>query len=234
LRQLARAADGVATVRWSQAGFNESSAVGTTPRNLMGFKDGTINPVTDSALREFVWVGSEGPEWITGGTYLVVRRIRIALERWDAQSLGAQQNVIGRYKVSGAPLGRTHEFDPLDLDAKDGSGKSYIPSGSHVRLASPQENWGQMMLRRSYSYAGGVDQYVGTRTPVSEPSSFDAGLVFFAYQRNPRLAFIPIYRKLASNDSLSRFTTHTASAIAAIPPAASQPGRFVGQQLLEA
>ena len=84
--------------------------------------------------------------------------------------------------------------------------------------------------------------YASTIDPNTEADStvllllaqLTAGLLFFAYQRNPRLAFIPIFRKLAANDALSRFTTHTASSIVAIPPAASRPGQFVGQQLLEA
>jgi hypothetical protein len=58
-------------------------------------------------------------------------------------------------------------------------------------------------------------------------------LFFAAYQVDPRLSFIPIFQKLAESDALSRFTTHTGSAIAAIPPAAPHPGRWVGQQLLE-
>jgi deferrochelatase/peroxidase EfeB len=62
----------------------------------------------------------------------------------------------------------------------------------------------------------------------------DAGLFFCAYQRNPRLAFIPMFRRLAEMDSLSRFTTHTGSAIAAIPRAAARRGQWIGQQLFEA
>ncbi len=156
IRQLARAAAGVACVRWSQAGFNEGRRSAGTPRNLMGFKDGTMNPRAPAELDRFVWVGYEGPSWMTGGTYLVVRRIRISLDAWDAEHLGVQERVIGRHKTSGAPLGRPHEFDPLDLDATDDRGDLIIPADSHVRLASPQENWGSTILRRSYAYADGA------------------------------------------------------------------------------
>jgi deferrochelatase/peroxidase EfeB len=232
VRQLVRAAEGVACIRWSQAGFNEANATAGTPRNLMGFKDGTSNLTTDAELKEFVWVGDEGPDWMTGGTYLVVRRIRMSLEHWDAQSLGTQENVIGRHKVSGAPLGKPNEFDALDLGAKDADGNPAIPLHSHVRIASPQENWGQMLLRRSYAYSNGAVTTPSLDGSVREPA-FDAGLLFACYQRNPRLAFIPIFRRLAESDSLSKFTAHTASAIVAIPPAATHPGRWVGQKLLE-
>ena len=233
LRQIARAAQGLASVRWSQAGFNEAEALGGTPRNLMGFKDGTVNLTTDRQMDEFVWVGDEGPGWLTGGTYLVVRRIRMALERWDAESLGAQERVIGRHKVSGAPLGRSNEFDALDLDARQIDGSPVIPADAHVRVASRQENWGQMLLRRSYSYAGATEVPGATAESSQTAPSLDAGLFFCAYQRNPRLAFIPIFRRLAEADSLSRFTTHTASAISAVPSAAARRGAWVGQELFE-
>ena len=234
VRQLARASEGVASVRWSQSGFNEAEAVGGTPRNLMGFKDGIVNPTADPQLREFVWVGDEGPRWMTGGTYLVVRRIRMALELWDAESLEAQERVIGRHKVSGAPLGKSDEHDKLDLDAKASDGSPVIPVDAHVRVASPQENWGQMLLRRSYAYTGGTEMAGWSRPSSYGASGFDAGLFFCAYQRNPRLAFIPMFRRLSEMDSLGRFTTHTGSVIAAIPRAANRPGDWIGRQLFEA
>ncbi|HYA68469.1 MAG TPA: Dyp-type peroxidase, partial [Acidimicrobiales bacterium] len=200
-----------------------------TPRNLLGFKDGTTNPTTADELSNFVWVGAEGPPWMTGGTYVVVRRITIDLARWDDVALGAQEQTIGRHKASGAPLGKRSEFDALDLHATDPSGHLVIPADAHVRLASPQENWGQMMLRRSYAYGDGVvTTAAGDR---SDGHALDAGLLFAAYQRAPRFAFIPIYRTLAANDRLASFTTHTASAIAAVAPGPAHQGQWVGQQL---
>ncbi|HEX4040668.1 MAG TPA: Dyp-type peroxidase, partial [Xanthobacteraceae bacterium] len=46
VRQLARLAYGDAEIRWAQAGFAAEPGAKGTPRNLMGFKDGTGNPVT--------------------------------------------------------------------------------------------------------------------------------------------------------------------------------------------
>src|SRR6516225_6602045 len=51
----------------------------------------------------------------TAGSYVVLRRIRIALEHWDRMPLEFQEQSVGRHKNSGAPLGRDHEFDPPDL-----------------------------------------------------------------------------------------------------------------------
>ena len=228
VRQLVRAGVAVTSLRWSQAGFNEATASLGTPRNLLGFKDGTSNPRTSAELADYVWAGPEAPAWMVGGTYLVMRRIRISLDDWDAQTLRSQELTIGRHKGTGAPLGRSGEFDPLDLRATDAAGRPVIPLDAHVRLASPQENWGTTMLRRSYSYSNSVTQ---PEEAGSGEASFDAGLLFACYQRDPRLTFVPIFRVLAEQDALSKFTTHTGSAIAAIPPAPSTAGRWIGQEL---
>ncbi len=117
VRQLARIAGGAVTLKWTQTGYCSGPATGATPRNLMGFKDGTMNPkVTDpKAMNKSVWVGPEGPAWMQGGSYMVARRIRIALQHWDQVRLGFQEQVFDRHKHSGAPLGLKDEFAPLDL-----------------------------------------------------------------------------------------------------------------------
>ncbi|KVW70383.1 iron uptake transporter deferrochelatase/peroxidase subunit [Burkholderia ubonensis] len=234
VRQLVRLGASAAQMRWGQAGFT-SGKPGETPRNLMGFKDGTMNPsMSDpAAMNEFVWAGSEGPAWMNGGTYTVVRRIRITLEHWDNTELGFQEQVVGRHKYSGAPLGRQHEFEPLDLDAADKDGNPVIPDNSHARLASPQLNNGAQILRRAYSYNDSTNFYVERWPPWRQQTEYDAGLMFLAHQRDPRRGFIPINEKLAKLDIMNQFTTHVGSAIFACPPGA-QPGSFIGAALFGA
>ncbi|KVP00183.1 iron uptake transporter deferrochelatase/peroxidase subunit [Burkholderia ubonensis] len=234
VRQLVRLGASAAQMRWGQAGFT-SGKPGETPRNLMGFKDGTMNPsMSDpAAMNEFVWAGSEGPAWMNGGTYTVVRRIRITLEHWDNTELGFQEQVVGRHKYSGAPLGRQHEFEPLDLDAADKDGNPVIPDNSHARLASPQLNNGAQILRRAYSYNDSTNFYVERWPPWRQQTEYDAGLMFVAHQRDPRRGFIPINEKLAKLDIMNQFTTHVGSAIFACPPGA-QPGSFIGAALFGA
>ena len=231
VRQLARMASGVASIRWAQDGFNEAPATSGTPRNLMGFKDGTINPTTATQQSQFLWVGSEGPSWMCAGTYLVARRIFIALEHWDSESLSVQEQVIGRHKLSGAPLGEMSEFDALDLNKTDHSGNPLIPIDAHVRLSAPQNNHGQMFLRRSYNFYDGVENFTERWPPWKKELTYNAGLLFMSYQRDPRKGFIPIFQNLAENDSLGQFTIHTGSLIAAVPPAATGPEHFVGEGL---
>ena len=221
-------------MRWGQAGFL-SGARGKTARNLMGFKDGTNNPSTsDPALMaQFVWAGAEGPAWMQSGTYTVVRRIRITLEHWDQMQLGFQEQVVGRHKLSGAPIGKHNEFDPVDLDAVDKDGNPMIPDNSHVRLSNPGSHEGQRLLRRAYSYNDSTNFYIERWPPWRQETEFDAGLLFIAHQRDPRTAFVPINEKLSKFDMMNQFTTHVGSAIFACPPGA-KPGSFIGAELFEA
>ena len=224
---FSRIASGTASLRWAQLGFGRTSSTSraqTTPRNLMGFKDGTDNiRAEDSAeMDDYVWVGpDDGPAWMTGGTYLIARRIKILFDVWDTTSLEGQQRTIGRDKLTGAPLGSKSEYDPVELSATAPAGELLIPANAHIRLANPQNNDGQRILRRGYSYTEPIEPGTG---------EIDAGLFFIAFQRSPQRQFIPLQRRLAASDALNRHTLHTSSAIFACPPGTS-PGGFVGDAL---
>ncbi|WP_157248106.1 iron uptake transporter deferrochelatase/peroxidase subunit [Nonomuraea typhae] len=218
VRNLARLAFGTAAVRWSQLGFGKTSSTtpeAQTPRNLMGFKDGTNNiAFNDTAtLDQHVWVGDEGPQWLRGGSYLVARRIRMHVETWDRTSLKEQEDIFGRTKGEGAPYGGRREHDEVDLARQ--------PVDSHVRLSNPGSLGGVRILRRGYSFTDGTDGL----------GRLDAGLFFIAYQRNPESGFIPIQRALARQDPLNEYIQHIGSGIWACPPGVA-PGQFWGQALL--
>jgi len=227
VRNLARIGRGTVVMRWSQLGFGRTSSTSRsqeTPRNLMGFKDGTANIRAEDleAMRRHVWLGAgDGPAWMQGGTYLVTRRIRMLLEIWDRSALGDQEETIGRAKYSGAPLGESEEFDPIDLKAEK-NGKPAIPLDSHVRLASASVNDGERILRRGYSFTDGVDPRLG---------ELDAGLFFICFQRDPEKQFVAIQRRLGSNDALNEYIKHVGSAVFAVPPGA-RSGGYVGETLL--
>ncbi|SNQ46448.1 peroxidase converting ferric iron into ferrous iron [Frankia canadensis] len=215
VRNLRRLAQGTAVLRWFQLGFGRTSTTSSdqdTPRNLMGFKDGTNNIKREDAasLDKHVWVGADGDQaWMRGGTYVVTRRIRMLLESWDRDYLRDQEQVFGRAKASGAPLGAAEEFDPVPLGAKDAGGELIIAADAHIRLAAPASNGGVTLLRRGYSYTDGVNQETG---------QLDAGLFFIAFQRDPRTGFIPVQRRLAASDALNEYIQHTSSAVFAVPP----------------
>jgi deferrochelatase/peroxidase EfeB len=227
VHDLTRLASPTAIPRWSLAGFGRTlnQRSGPTPRNLLGFKEGTANVMADdtAALKRFVWAGPpESPHWMAGGSYMVVRRIAIALADWDSTPLTQQEATFGRHKLSGSPLGATGEFAPLDLRASNG-GEPVIPADAHVRLASPEYNGGERILRRGYAYAAGVQEPSG---------SLQAGQLFVCFGRDQRRQFIPIQRRLAAGDALSAHIEHIGSAIFACPPGA-EPGSFVGAGVFE-
>jgi deferrochelatase/peroxidase EfeB len=227
VRNLARIARGGAVLRWSQLGFGRTSSTQSrqsTARNLQGFKDGTNNLHGDdtSAMNRFVWVGAEEPAtWFRGGTYLVARRIRMLIETWDRSSLGDQEETIGRFKASGAPLTGRHEHDVPDLVAKKRDGLGVIAADAHIRLAAPAANGGLRILRRGYSYTDGIDPVTG---------ELDAGLFFVAFQRDPHKQFAAIQRRLGEHDALGEYIVHTGSALFAVPPGI-RPGGFLAQGL---
>uniref|UniRef100_UPI00403FA66B iron uptake transporter deferrochelatase/peroxidase subunit n=1 Tax=Paenibacillus sp. FSL K6-1096 TaxID=2921460 RepID=UPI00403FA66B len=226
IRNLARLARGTAVLRWTQEGFQRSGSAdpsGGTPRNLLGFKDGTGNPdVTDDAkMRSIVWSGgTDGPAWMNGGSYLALRRVRFRIEVWDRSSLSDQEATFGRHRQSGAPLGARDEFAKLDLTATDAGGKPVIPPDSHSALAHGDGS--VQMLRRSYSYSSGMDLKTG---------QLDAGLVFISFQKDLK-QFVTIQQRLAANDRLNEYMVHTGSAVFACFPGVREGGT-IGEQLLE-
>jgi deferrochelatase/peroxidase EfeB len=217
VRQLVRQARASVTPKWSQAGFLGYDDPQDTPRNLFGFKDGTANEEALKAAQTVVWV--DEPDWLQGGTYMVVRKIQMHLETWDRTSLKGQEETFGRRRASGAPLGALAEFDPADLHAKDAHGKPVVPETAHMGLA---RRTGTRMLRRSYAYASGIDPRTGT---------FDAGLLFISFQRSPA-QFIAVQSALGRVDRLNEYITHIGSGLFACFGGV-QEGGYIGQALLE-
>ncbi|MDT0302605.1 Dyp-type peroxidase [Streptomonospora wellingtoniae] len=216
-------------VRWAVRGFRRTAAAaedpGATPRNLMGQIDGTNNPARESSLlQRTVQVGrAAGPAWMAGGSYVVVRRIRMLLDDWFGEDSGHRERVIGRDLPTGAPLGQQGAGAEVDLTARDAEGRPRIPEHAHIRLASPQNNLGARMLRRGYSFDEGW-RGDGTR---------DAGLLFMAWQADPARGFVAVQQNLAeAGDALNEYTRHEGSALFAVPPAARNGG-YIGQDLLE-
>ncbi|MFF4480372.1 iron uptake transporter deferrochelatase/peroxidase subunit [Stenotrophomonas sp. NPDC087984] len=227
LRALQREAGSTARLRWQMNGFNRTPGATDRPmttRNLMGQIDGTNNPKpADDDFERRIFVPEKGePAWLAGGSYAVVRRIRMLLDTWDHLSLERQEKVVGRRKSDGAPLSGGTETTPVRLDKVNGDGALAIAGAAHVRVAAPASNQGAAMLRRPFSYHDGF----------RDDGAPDAGLLFIAWQADPMKGFVPVQRKLDLGDDLSRFLRHEASALFAVPPGCA-PGEYVGQALLE-
>ena len=216
VRQLVRQARSNVTLRWSQMGFVSFDSGNDTPRNLFAFKDGTANQDTIKAADDNIWV-SQG--WLKDGTYLVVRLIQMHLETWDRTSLKGQEETFGRHRESGAAIGKTGEFEDFDVNASAPNGKLLVPETSHMGLA---KRTGLHMLRRSYSYASGIDPRTG---------QFDAGLLFISFQKSPA-QFIGIQNALGRLDKMNEYTTHIGSGLFACFGGVA-PGQYIGQALFE-
>ncbi len=228
IRNLARIGFGTVSVRWSQLGFGRTSTTSTsqsTPRNLFGFKDGTMNIKAEetSDVEEHVWVGSgddANADWLAGGSYLVARRFNMTIEVWDRQPLGDQEAFVGRTKDSGAPLSGGSEHSEPDFDMPGSEDLPVIAPDAHVRLVHPDSNGGARMLRRGYNFVDGSNTLGG----------LDAGLFFLAFVRNPDTHFIPIQNKMAKSDALMEYLKVNGSALFAVPPGVAE-GEYVGQAL---
>ncbi|BDZ51289.1 peroxidase [Frondihabitans sucicola] len=66
-------------------------------RDLLGFVDGTANPVAQD-IAEAALVGDSDPDW-AGGSYVVTQKYLHDLDAWAALTTEQQEAVIGRSKI---------------------------------------------------------------------------------------------------------------------------------------
>ncbi|MGN9758668.1 Dyp-type peroxidase [Streptomyces sp. SD31] len=71
-------------------------------RNVLGFVDGTENPVGQAAADAAV-VGDEDPAF-SGGSYAIVQKYLHDVDAWEALAVEAQEKVIGRSKLTNIEL----------------------------------------------------------------------------------------------------------------------------------
>ncbi|HEX2143131.1 MAG TPA: Dyp-type peroxidase [Glycomyces sp.] len=234
--ELRKRAVGRGELHWVQQGFS-SAPDGGTPRNLMGFKDGSANPQAGTeTFDERVWAVDSEPSWFEGGTYLVFRKIRMRLPDWASLTAEDQNLTFGRERDSGVPLSGGGEFDHPDFTALDESGLPAVPADSHIAVVHDAP-----MVRRGYNYDYGfltqaevssdaaADWHLDGHMHAEHP--YDAGLLFASFQADPQ-AFIDAQEKMAASDRLSEFITAEGSAVFALPPGAGEGG-FVGEGLFK-
>ncbi|KQZ09422.1 peroxidase [Agromyces sp. Root1464] len=222
-RMLLKDARSFATVRWSQRGFRRAAGAepeGRTMRNLFGQLDGTVNPKPGTTeFDELVWSAGQ-PEWMAGGTSMVLRRIAMDLDGWDRVDRPGREASVGRRLASGAPLTGESEHDEPDFAALGPVGFPVIPDFSHLRRSRSEEP-GERIYRRGYNY---------DEAPAGASVS-DAGLLFASYQADVDRQFVPIQRRLEELDLLNEWTTPIGSAVFAIPPGCAEGG-YIGDTLV--
>ncbi|MDR3473892.1 MAG: iron uptake transporter deferrochelatase/peroxidase subunit [Devosia sp.] len=229
LRDIIKHTPSLLMVRWKQDGFLPESATRSagkaTPRNMLGFKDGTGNPSDTALIDRLVWVGPDAaePAWTAGGTYQVVRIIRNLVEQWDRTPLIEQENIIGRNKITGAPLDGTAEHDVPDF-AADPKGKK-TPLDAHIRLANPRTDATEdnLILRRGFNYSRGANR----------AGQLDMGLLFHCYQADLEKGFLTVQGRL-NGEPLEEYIKPTGGGFFFVLPGVPAAGRYLGQSLLEA
>jgi deferrochelatase/peroxidase EfeB len=227
LQQVVRVTGRRLQLRWVQEGYNEllpPSAGSVAPtRNLMGFRDGTSNlDTTDEAeMDEHVWVQDTDaePSWAVGGTYLAVRTIRMLIEFWSTAALVRQEQIFGRHRDSGAPLGQTEEGEEPSFAADQND--LTIPPQSHIRRGNPRTPETGRILRKGFSYLNGVDQ-TGT---------LDQGLLFLAFQRSLNRGFLAAQSRL-DGEPLEDYIKPVGGGLFFVPPGPGDGNRWLGQDLL--
>jgi deferrochelatase/peroxidase EfeB len=224
IRDLTRHLHGSVRLRWTLDGASAPPRPSGAPRNYLGFKDGISNPdpTKTELARKLLWVqpGDGAPQWTVGGTFQVVRLIRISVEDWDQVPLRDQEYTIGRRRDSGAPLDGSNQDDRPDY-ARDPFGV-VTPMTAHIRLANPRtpETAGSQILRRSFNYSSGVDQQ----------GRLDQGLVFLCYQRDIGRQFEVVQTRLF-DEPLARYTTAVGGGYFFVPPATEGPDDFLASGL---
>lgn len=228
VRDIIKYTPDVLVPKWKIDGFlpERDICMRNTAINLFGFKDGTGNASSkdDKLMNEIIWVGkdSDEPEWAWNGSYLAIRLIRFFVEFWDRTPLGEQEADFGREKLSGAPMGKKHEFDDPEFD-KDPEGK-ITPTDSHVRRAEPRdpERHVAKLRRRSYSYSLGL----------RKNGHLDMGLNFVCYQKNLVDGFIRTQSRL-NGEPLEEYIQPFGGGYYYALPGVSEKG-YIGQTLIEA
>ncbi|MDN5688488.1 MAG: Dyp-type peroxidase [Brachybacterium sp.] len=224
-RMLLKDARAFASVRWVQRGFRRAQgtqAPGSTMRNLFGQLDGSANPQLGSEhFAKVVWI-DDGP--FTGGTSMVLRRIRMDLDGWDEVDRIAREKSTGRSLDDGAPLSGGTETSQADFEAVSDNGFAVIPDFAHMRRArGVDEGEHQEIYRRPYNY--------DVPPPPDSTALSESGQLFAAFQADLTGQFLPIQQRLADLDLLNQWTTPIGSAVFAIPPGCTE-GEYLGQSVL--
>lgn len=227
-RHMIRAGVDYAATDWIQQGFLDARGVqtkGETPRNLFGQKDGTENLSSGAELEDHVWI-TEGPEWLRGGSAMVVRRIFMNVDTWEILDRASREVSTGRDLAEGAPLSGSEEFEEPDFEAVDHTGLPMIDPASHIaRARAPEGHPEQVIRRRPYNYDLPPDPQVSLEMESEGvPVLSNSGQIFICFQRDPTRQFVPIQARLDEADRLNQWITHIGSAVYALPPGVSAEG----------
>jgi putative iron-dependent peroxidase len=131
--QIMKRLAGVASVTDEVHGFRYFD-----DRDLLGFVDGTENPVEQAAIDATV-IGLQDDPAFAGGSYVIVQKYLHDIGKWNAIPIEQQEKIVGREKLS-----------DIELD------EAAKPSFAHNVLTNIEENGEQLQILRDNMPFGDV------------------------------------------------------------------------------
>lgn len=191
-------------IRWRMDGVrpeNRTDSGRGLARNPFHFTEGYGNPASPAEIAERATIraGRSEPAWAVGGSYQVIRIIRLATDFWDRDTLHEQERIIGRRKD-----GRWLDGTPADeraVFATDPDGK-ITPLDAHVRRAAPDRRHPPPVVRRGYNYRRSAD---------------DQGLIFSCFQRDLEEGFEAVQHRL-QGEAMAKYTLTVGGGYFFVPP----------------
>lgn len=162
-------------------------------RDLLGFVDGTENPTGPAAITA-VTIGSEDPAF-AGGSYVIVQKYQHDLAAWNALTVGEQEKVIGRTKLSNVELA-----DDLK------------PTNSHVALTTIVDP------------DGTERQILRDNMPFGSFRTGEVGTYFIGYSSSPSVTELMLQRMFLGDppgnyDRILDFSTPVTGTLFFVPTA---------------
>ncbi len=177
-------------------------------RDLMGFVDGTENPVGDAAITAAI-IGVEDDPTFAGGSYVIVQKYLHDLAAWNALAVDEQERVIGRSKLT-------------DIEMAD----DVKPANSHLALNTiTDEN-------------GDERQIVRDNMPFGHVGTAEFGTYFIGYAADPTVTEQMLTHMFVGNppgnhDRILDYSTAVTGSLFFVPSAAfldDPPGPPAGGQ----
>jgi porphyrinogen peroxidase len=180
-------------------------------RDLLGFVDGTENPVNQEAI-DAALIGEEDSAF-TGGSYVIVQKYLHDLAGWNALPIEAQERIIGRTKLSDVELD-----DAVKPTSAHNALTTIVENGQEVKILRENMAFGQAGHGEFGTYFIGYARSPRTTEQMLEnmfvgrpPGNYDR-ILDFSRAVTGNLFFVPSQTFLDAVTSDAPAANHTAAA----------------------